>query len=448
MPVGIYVIPEEESGNLNTISNSENNPVQAEKIEMLIKAEKRFHEFKEIIYNQHTQKIPYYVFFYGIGGILLGILTNLITALVPVRDAIENPSHFFDSLPSRLSGLIIMAANFLLLFRYWTNTRCILTIKHYGLSLLLTSIVMICIAVIQNIIWTRILGYQLPIPFKQAVVGIPIVITNSMAIWCLVPTEWRRIDDFRKRYKFFVANMVFQSFMYFEYIAMGLLFDVVSNEYQWAVSITLPFLREANIWIQEKIAYKSADSKDASVSISVIHSVNTRHCVFLSVMVGTKATNLSSWIILFADFFYNLYLALRLVWIKKMKPKNERNDREMFHLLFSLTINELVEVVIPLTFLICFLTAFYGPNAELIGGVRSTHFHYKPVLDIHGFIQKMTLFLMVDFCSIVFVALILRIFCKISLVQAYATMLKEFWLIITVSTAFIVWTVIFQNEFI
>ena len=81
------------------------------------------------------------------------------------------------------------------------------------------------------------------------------------------------------------------------------MFDVVSNEHQWALSITLPFLREANIWIQEMIAYKSADCKDALESIAVIHGVNTRHCEFLSVRVGTKATNVSSWIILFSDFF-------------------------------------------------------------------------------------------------------------------------------------------------
>ena len=224
-----------------------------------------------------------------------------------------------------------------------------------------------------------------------------------------------------------------------------MLFDSVSNEYQWVVAITLPFLREASIWIQETLAYNSAGEKDASATIAINHGVNTRHSVFLSVMVGSKATSLSSWIILLADFFYNLYLALKIVWIKKRKSQTETNDRKMFHLLFSLTINELVEVVIPFTFLVCFLFAFYGPNAEVIGGVKSKHFHYEPVVDIRGFIQNMMLFMIVDICSMVLVGVILWKFCKISLVKSYITMLKEFWSIITIATAFSVYAVIIKN---
>ena len=203
-----------------------------------------------------------------------------------------------------------------------------------------------------------------------------------MALWCLVPKEWKKNKNFQKRFKFFVANIGCQLMMHYQYTGLGILFDVVSDQYQWIAAITLPFVREANIWIQEKLAHKASDENDASATIAIHHGVNTRHSVFLSVMVGSKATKLSSWIILLADFFYNLYLALKIVWIRKMKPKNERNDKKMFHLLFSLTINELVEVVIPFTFLVCFLSAYYGPNAEVIGGVKSTHFHYEPVLDI------------------------------------------------------------------
>ena len=140
--------------------------------------------------------------------------------------------------------------------------------------------------------------------------------------------------------------------------------------------------------------------------------------------------------------FYNLHLALRIIWIKKTKPQNDENDLEMFHLLFSLTINELVEVVMPMTFLVCFLLAYYGPNAEIIGGVKSTHFHYVPVTDIYGFVLKMILFLMVDLFSVIFVGTLLWVSCKINLIRAYMTMLEEFWSIITLATTFAIYVVI------
>ena len=113
----------------------------------------------------------------------------------------------------------------------------------------------------------------------------------------------------------------------------------------------------------------------------------------------------------------------------------------MVHLLFLLTINELVEIVIPLTFLVCFLSAYFGPNAEIIGGVKSTHFHYEPINDIHGFIKKMMLFLMVDIMSVIVVGLVLWTSCKINLIRAYMTILKEFWPIITLTTAYSIYAV-------
>ena len=442
VPISLFVVPESALSNQNEEDTAEYDPVQKEKFEMLMKAEKRFQGFKKILYNQQIEKLPIYVAFYGIGGILLGIFTNLFTTVIPIRDAIKDPTHLSDYWPTRLIGFIIASMNMSLLIRYWINTRCMFTIKHLGLTFLLLITSGIFLGVISIGIWTSILGYEAPIPFQQMIIS-PIVVTlHSMSMWVLVPKEWKNNKYFRKRYKFFIANVGFQNLMYYEYIAMGILFDAVSDDYQWILSITLPFVREANIWIQEKLAHKSAGENDTSATIAIHHGVNTRHSVFLSVMVGSKATKLSSWIMLLTDFVYNLYLALKIVWIRKTKPKTERNDREMFNLLFSLTINELVEAVIPFTFLACFLSAFYGPNAEVIGGVKSTHFHYEPISDIRGFVQNMVLFLMVDICSVTFVGLILWGFCKINLIQSYMTIIREFWSIITVATAFSVYAVI------
>ena len=337
-------------------------------------------------------------------------------------------------------------ANNLILFRYWTNTRCIATKKHFGLLLLLFAFIIAFLFSVSFGIWTKKFGFQLPIPFQQWIIAFVALLILSVVTWALVPKQWRRSKEFRKRFPFFVANTFCQYIATFVFTGLGYLFLSVPDGYQWILAIMLPLVRETNILIQEILAQKSAGGKDTSVTIASSHIVNTRYSVFLSVMVGTIANDLSSSIMLLSDFIFNLYLATKIIWIKKMRLKNDTNDFEMVHLLFLLTINELVEIVIPLTFLLCFLSAYFGPNAEIIGGVKSTHFHYEPITDIHGFIKKMMLFLIVDIMSVIAVGLVLWTSCKINLFRAYMTMLNEFWPIITMTTGFVVYGVIVNNS--
>ena len=229
--------------------------------------------------------------------------------------------------------------------------------------------------------------------------------------------------------------------IHYEYTILTKLFVTIPDNYQWMLALTFPIIREVNVWVLLKLAYKAASANDTSVTISVSHNLNTRHCVFLSVTLGTEATDLTSWVILGTDFVYNTYLAAKIIWIKRRRCTNNENDEEMFHLMYSLTINELVEVVVPLTYMICFLFAFYGPNGEQIGGVRSNHFHYIPVSDINRFIANMTLLLMVDFMSVLLVACMLWIFCKINFARAYMLMQKEFWILATITTAHMIYVV-------
>ena len=136
---------------------------------------------------------------------------------------------------------------------------------------------------------------------------------------------------------------------------------------------------------------------------------------------------------------------MKIVWIKKRRCASDQNDKEMFHLLYSLTVNELGEVVVPFTFMICFVSAYYGPNGELIGGVRSNHFHYTPVENINTFIEKLVLFMMVDFMSVLLASILLWTTCKINLFRSYILMQKEFWvfiIIITASCISRVWSII------
>ena len=50
--------------------------------------------------------------------------------------------------------------------------------------------------------------------------------------------------------------------------------------------------------------------------------------------------------------------------------------------LAELVLAERIETVIPFTYMFVFLMAFYGPNANLLGGIKLDIWHHQVVTDI------------------------------------------------------------------
>ena len=95
-------------------------------------------------------------------------------------------------------------------------------------------------------------------------------------------------------------------------------------------------------------------------------------------------------------------------------------------LLQELVINEIVEVMIPPAYLVTFLVAFYGPNAELIGNVRYGNWQYTPTEDVNHTINFVLVFFFIDLCSLLISAILLWKFCRINLYRAFTEVQREF----------------------
>ena len=202
------------------------------------------------------------------------------------------------------------------------------------------------------------------------------------------------------------------------------------------LALILPLAREFNSWLPLKTAYKAAGTKDSSVEISCSYMINAHHGAFLSVMLGTAATDLTSWILLGTDFCLNLFLALRIVCMKRKKDIDESKEDKMINDLVCLTLNEIVEVVVPLSYFVCFVVSYYGPNAELIGGVKGDFFHHTPVTNIERFVKNVSMLTAVDFMSGVTAGILLWIFSKVDILRMYKNLMQEFWPLFTINTAY------------
>ena len=83
----------------------------------------------------------------------------------------------------------------------------------------------------------------------------------------------------------------------------------------------------------------------------------------------------------------------------------------------------------PLTYIFCFLSAFYGPNAEILGNVKATVWHYRAVQDAGAYLQNIMIFILVDFSSGIINGILLWTTCKINVLEVLKNIQKTFWLI-------------------
>ena len=102
----------------------------------------------------------------------------------------------------------------------------------------------------------------------------------------------------------------------------------------------------------------------------------------------------------------------------------------------ELTLTERVETLVPLIYMLCFAIAYYGPNAEIMGNVKLTLWHFKSVLDIENYMKNLFMLFSLDFISLVINWIILKTTCNINMFKTFQKLQSEFWLIMAVQQAY------------
>ena len=118
----------------------------------------------------------------------------------------------------------------------------------------------------------------------------------------------------------------------------------------------------------------------------------------------------------------------------------------MQELIEELVLTERIETLVPLTYMICFAIAYYGPNAEILGSVKLTLWHYKSVLDIEKYMTSLFILFSVDFLSLIMNGIILWTTCNINMFKVFRKLQSEFWLIMAVQQAYSLLEVIKINH--
>ena len=96
---------------------------------------------------------------------------------------------------------------------------------------------------------------------------------------------------------------------------------------------------------------------------------------------------------------------------------------------------ERIETVIPLSYTLVFLMAFYGPNAGIIGGAKLDLWHHEVITDIEPVMKSLLLLFCIDLLSAVINGILLAITCKINCFKIIQKIQSQYWLIFAFTEA-------------
>ena len=86
-----------------------------------------------------------------------------------------------------------------------------------------------------------------------------------------------------------------------------------------------------------------------------------------------------------------------------------------------------MEAIVPVTFMLIFTMAYYGPNAEIIGNVKFNQWHFKAITDLEQYVSNLALLFIVDLSSAMISGVILWTTCKINIFKTLQKIQKDLW---------------------
>ena len=86
-----------------------------------------------------------------------------------------------------------------------------------------------------------------------------------------------------------------------------------------------------------------------------------------------------------------------------------------------------MEAIVPVTFMLIFTMAYYGPNAEIIGNVKFNQWHFKAITDLEQYVSNLALLFIVDLSSAMISGVILWTTCKINMFKTLQKIQKDLW---------------------
>ena len=194
-------------------------------------------------------------------------------------------------------------------------------------------------------LWVTALGLPYPMPLIGLINFVAGFVAEVAVLYFQIPKPWRRNPQFFNNILWLVATQLFLIVVFLLYFLLGFGFYIVPVDYQWTLTLIIPLVDYFSTTILRALANKAAGRKDASVETIAGSLISISTSLFMSINLGSIATDTSSYVILVIAFLLNVKDIISVV--RKIKGGKSCFEDACFDFQ-DLTINMVLEILLPI----------------------------------------------------------------------------------------------------
>lgn len=346
------------------LSNSKliaSNAIKEEDEQSKIQFENRKTRFLSILNNiSHGNNASLKYVVYMFASIIIIIMSTFVYTLIPAHNLMVYPSFWYE-VPIQIgfSYLPFEIANTIFRISNYSNIEFIKSNRVFQKIFMVMFVLLLAQSAICNMVWKDLLNYKIPVPLNGLISTLLIVFGVITAIWLTFPSQWRKNTPFLIRLKAAITAYVVNKFVAAPYRVIKEMMLKCPSMYQWIIGLFIPFVPHLMVWLLLKWVKKAVNGDVTRAEIACNQAVSGSHAFIVAYIIGSIATVETSAILLGIGFIMNMYICLKLIYLKKKRPMEV--DLQI-GLLQELVINEIIEFMVPPIYLATLIIAFYGPE--------------------------------------------------------------------------------------
>ena len=379
------------------------------------------------------------------GIIIFSVVFSLFWTIVPRTNTIIFQSYWMEPLIPATSIYFLLAAFDFLNLTTWTEEKLLLSPFVFLRMFFMYVIAAFFIYSSSHAIWSVYLEYNHPLPYLGLTIW-PIVITFSIGLWFILPSDLLTKTEFREKLKIYMIYKIWTQISGILKEILAYFFAHPPIGYQFLIPFMIAGCRNVDKYLRATLITRMMGTQNESAAILNAINVSSGYSLFIAIrIVGAEFSTI--FCTLAIDFFLNLKTAYKMIKelkrIKTERMENQATQNDMS--MITLVIEELIEGFTPIIYTLGMAMAYYGPNAHIFSNVGNSYWSER-IEDIGPLLVTMTILLGVGTLNILINSFYIWKAVKVNMVKEFCEVLRKYWHFMAINFAVIMTTHFAAND--